>query len=37
MVDEKNLNNPVGFEHYRAGYLLSHEEDKHFSLGNGKE
>jgi hypothetical protein len=37
MMDEKHWHNPVGFEHYRLGDLLAHEEDKHFSLENGKD
>jgi hypothetical protein len=37
MMDEKHLHNPVGSEHYRLGDLFAHEEDKHFSLENGKE
>jgi hypothetical protein len=37
MVDEKQLHNPVGYEQYRLGDLLSHEEDKHSALENGKE
>jgi hypothetical protein len=37
MVDEKHLHNPVSSENYRPGDLLAHEEDKHFSLENGKE
>lgn len=37
MVHEKHWHNPVGSEHYRSGDLFAHEEDKHFSLENGKE
>jgi hypothetical protein len=37
MMNEKHLLNPMGYEHYRLGDLFSHEEDKHFSLENGKE
>jgi hypothetical protein len=37
MVHEKYWHNPVGSEHYRLGDLFSHEEDKYFSLENGKE
>jgi hypothetical protein len=37
MVYEKHLYNLVGSEHYRPGDLFVHEEDKHFSLENGKE
>jgi hypothetical protein len=37
MMDEKHFHNPVGSEHYRPGDLISHEEDKHFSLEDGKE
>ena len=36
-MNEKHLHNPMGSEHYRPSDLLSHEEDKHFSLENGKE
>jgi hypothetical protein len=37
MMDEKHLNNPMGSEHYRPCDFLTHEEDKHFSLEDGKE
>ena len=37
MVDEKHLYNLVDSEHYRPGDLISHEEDKHSTLENGKE
>ena len=37
MMDEKHLHNPVGSEHYRPSNFLAHEEDKHFSLEDGKE
>jgi hypothetical protein len=37
MMDEKHLHNLVSSEHYRSGDLLAHEEDKIFSLEDGKE
>jgi hypothetical protein len=37
MMDEKHLHKLVGSKNYRPGDFLSHEEDKHFSLENGKE
>jgi hypothetical protein len=37
MMDEKHLHNLMGFEHYRLGDFISHKEDKHFSLEDGRE
>ena len=36
-MNEKCWHDPVDFEHYRSGDLLAHEEDRHFSLEDGKE
>jgi hypothetical protein len=37
MMAKKNLYNPMGSEHYKTGDFLSHKEDKHFSLEEGKK
>ena len=37
MMVEKHLYNPMGSDHYNPGDFLSHKEDKHFSLEEGKE
>jgi hypothetical protein len=37
MMAEKHLHNPVGSEHYKSVDLLSHKEDKHYALEEGKE
>ena len=37
MKDEKNLDNPLGSEHYKLGDFLSHKEDKHYALKEGKK